>query len=464
MTEYPVDKQHSGGLVREFGTFDSTMMMIGLVIGSGIFTTTGIMAGALPSPGLILIVWIFGGLMTLAGALTYAELGAALPEAGGHYVYLREAYGPIWGFLFGWQLFLVAMTGSIAALAVAFAEYFGYFFPALSTGSYIMNVTLSGDWQYTLSMGQIVAVVLIVLLSFFNFIGLVFGKIVQNVLSVLKIGIILLFVVLGLTAGRGTPVDLSLNPMGWGAGGLLTGFGVAFIAVSWAFDGWNNINYIAGEIKNPKRNLPFALIGGTVIITVLYLLVNYVYFYALPVEQMAGVVRIAEKATTSLFGGRTADFISIAVMISVLGALHGAVIVGPRVSWAMAKDGVFFQRVADVHPRFHTPGFSILIQALWACFLTITGTFEQLFTFVMFVTIVFWIAGVGAVFVLRKKRPDLPRPYKTWGYPVVPALFILVSVAILFNALSERPVESLAGVGLTLIGIPVYYYWKKRTG
>lgn len=450
------------GLIRQLGLFDSTMMMVGIVIGSGIFTTTGLMAQSIPSVGLILLAWTAGGLLTLAGALTYAELGAAMPEAGGQYVYLREAYGQLYGFLFGWILFLVTMSGSIAALGVAFAEYFGYFFPSLSTDKFIFSAVISDNYTYSLSMGHVVAIIVIIALSAFNYIGVIFGKIIQNIITVIKIGTLLLFVAVGFTIGKGIPADFSLNPTGLDFGQLIIGFGVALIAITWAFDGWNNISYAAGEIKNPKRNLPFALVFGTILITVLYILVNYVYLIALPIEEMAGEVRIAEKAATSLFGSGAAGLISAAVLISVFGALNGAIFVGPRVYYAMAADKLFFQKVADIHPRYRTPAFAILVQTVWSCILTVTGTFEQLFTYVVFVTIMFYILTVASVFTLRKKFPDLPRPYKTWGYPVIPAVFIIASAGILLNTLIEKPVESLAGLGFTFIGVPVYYLWRRK--
>lgn len=453
-------------LARKLGLFDSTMVMVGIVIGSGIFVTTGIMAKSIPSNGLILLAWLVGGLLTLAGALTYAELGAALPEAGGQYVYLREAYGPLAGFLFGWILFLVYMTGGIAALALAFAEYTGYFFPSLGTGHILLewNVPVfQNSLHYSISAGQIVGVGVVVLLSLFNFIGVGLGKFIQNVFTVVKIGILLAIILFGLAAGKGNPPDLSLNPMGMDFGSLLIGFGVSLVAVAWAFDGWNNVNFVAGEIKNPRRNLPLALIIGTLGTTSLYVLVNYVYLYALPIHETVGVVRIAEKAMGSLFGASTGALISALVMVSVFGSLNGSILVGPRVYYAMARDGLFFRKVAQIHPRFRTPGFSILIQAVWASLLTMMGTFEQIFTFAMFIAILFWIAATASVFTLRKKRPDLPRPYKTWGYPLIPAVFIIASTGILLNTLVEKPVEAIAGLALTALGIPAYYYWKSRS-
>jgi APA family basic amino acid/polyamine antiporter len=454
------------GLKRQLGLFDSTMIMVGIVLGSGIFLTTGIMASSIPSPTLILGAWIIGGLLTLAGALTYAELGAAMPEAGGQYVYLREAYNPLVAFLFGWILFLVYMTGCIAALAVAFAEYFGYFFPTLSLQHilFVKDLNIFGMTVHmSLSSGKLVGVTAILFLSIMNIIGTRLGKGIQNVLTVVKIGALFAIILLGFTIGKGTAIDFTFNPTGLSFTALITGFGLALVAVSWAFDGWNNVNFVAGEIKNPKRNLPLALIWGTLIITFLYVLVNYIYLYALPIGKMAGEVRIAEKATAVLFGGTTAAIISAAVVVSTFGSLNGSVLAGARVYYAMARDGLFFKRVANIHPTYGTPAFSIVVQAVWASILTLSGTFEQLFTYVIFVSIIFWITAAFAVFTLRKKFPDMPRPYKTWGYPVVPAVFIIASLGILINTLIEKPMESLAGLGITVTGIPVYYFWKRMT-
>jgi len=452
-------------LIRQLGLFDSTMVLVGIVIGSGIFLTTGIMAKSIPSAPLILLAWMVGGLLTLAGALTYAELGAAFPEAGGQYVYLREAYGSMPAFLFGWVLFLVYMTGGIAGLALAFAEYFGYFFPAFSTETLILNQSVEifhHSFQFSISAGQIVGVAVILMLSLFNFIGVGFGKFIQNIFTVLKIGTLAAIIILGFSLGKGTPPELTLNPSDLSFGQLFIGFGVSLVAVAWAFDGWNNVNFVAGEIKKPQRNLPLALFLGTLGITVLYVLTNYIYLYALPIGEITGVLRIAEKATTALFVGPTGAIISAAVIVSTFGALNGSILTGPRVYYAMAKDRLFFRKVSQVHPRFKTPGFAILIQAVWASILTLAGTFEQMFTFAMFIAIAFWIAATASVFTLRKKFPTLPRPYKTWGYPVIPAIFIIASLGILLNTLLEKPAEALAGIILTVLGIPVYYYWKRK--
>ena len=454
------DRSHTEPhLVRQLSLFDATMILMGIVIGSGIFMTTGLMAESLPSGGMLLLVWIVGGVVTLSGALVYAELGAAMPEAGGQYVYLREAYGPLVAFLSGWVIFLVYMCGGIALLGVAFSEYFGSFFPSLSTHTYLIATD-----AFTVSSGQVVAVVLIILFSIANYIGVVFGKTVQNTLTVIKIGAILLLIVFGLLVDKGVSVDLSFDTQGMSFNQLLVGVGVAMVAVFWAFDGWNNVNFVAGEIKKPARNLPLALILGTTLVAILYVLVNVVYLKAMPISEMAGIVTIADSASTVLFGSAATVFLTVAILISIVGSLNGSVLVGARVYYAMAKDGLFFQKMATVHTRFKTPSVAIGTQAVWASVLALSGTVEQLFTYMIFSAVIFWVITVMGVFTLRKKQPDLPRPYKTWGYPVTPIIFIVACIGILINTLFESPVESLAGLGITAIGIPVYLYWRRKHG
>ena len=467
MADQNTPEKDKPGLIRQLSLFDSIMMLMGIIIGSGIYMTTGDMAQHIPSAGLLLLAWIVGGLLALFGALSFAELGAAMPDAGGQYIYLKEAYSPLWGYLFGWMLFFVAMGGSIATLGAAFARYVGFFFPALATDNFLYQTEfqlLGASHKYSLSVGHFVAIAAILVLSFFNYIGAVFGKWIQNIITVIKIGTLLLFIALGLTIGKTTPIDFTLNPTNIPLGKLITGFTVALIAVFWAYDGWHNLNYITGEIKNPKRNLPLAIIFGTFLIILLYFMMNYVYLLAMPAADMAGVERIAEHTGTILFGEYAATLISAAVLISVFGALNGAIFVAPRVYYAMAKDGLFFKKVADIHPRFRTPAFAIIIQALWASLLALSGTFDQLYTYTIFATILFAIATVIAVFTMRKTHPHLPRPYKTWGYPVVPAIFILACTGICINTLIDQStrVPSIAGLGFIALGIPVYYYWKTK--
>ena len=444
-------------LVRQLGLFDSTMIVVGIVIGAGIFLTTGIMAESLPSTGLLLLAWAIGGLVTLTGALAYAELGAAMPEAGGQYVYLREAYGPLVAFLNGWVIFLVYICGGVALLGVAFAEYLGSFFPILSTGAHFIHTE-----NISISNGQLVAVVLIVLFSVINYIGVASGKTAQNVLTVTKTGAILALIGFGLAADASVPFNLSFDAGDMSSGQVAVGFGTAMVAVFWAFDGWNNVNFVAGEIKNPARNLPLALIWGTIIISTIYLLVNVVYFKALPISEIAGVVTIAESASSALFGPSATSLLTVAILISIVGALNGTILVGARVYYAMAKDGLFFRGMATVHPRFRTPSIAIVTQAIWSSILALSGTIEQLFVYMVFSAVLFWIVTVAGVFTLRKKQPELPRPYKTWGYPVTPVIFIVACTGILINTLFESPLESFSGLGITAIGVPVYFYWRNK--
>ena len=449
-------KNNSPKLDRQLGLFDSTMMVVGIVIGSGIFMTTGLMADALPSASLILIVWLLGGLQMLAGALTYAELGAAMPKAGGQYVYLREAYGSLPAFLFGWVAFIAYLTGTNAAIAVAVAEHLGSFYPSISTH----NIVIGFDY-FSISGGQIFAISLILILSFINYLGILFGKWIQNVFTILKIGSILFFALAGLFISTGNHIDFSINPTSMSIGSILTGMGIALVAVTWTVGGWEYVTFAAGEIKNPKKNLPLALIIGTVVILVLYIMINIAYLKVLPMDSLIGELKVGEATAKSLYGPGIAGAFVVVVIISMFGSLNGNILVGPRISYAMAKDKLFFSKAADVHPKFHTPGNAIMIQGVWASVLALSGTFEEIITLVVFVNFMMWIAASSTVFVLRKKQPELERPYKVWGYPYVPAFFIIFSSAIMIITFFESPQQSLMGIGLTLLGIPAYLYWKK---
>ena len=450
-------KDHSPKLDRQLGLFDSTMMVIGIVIGSGIFMTTGLMADALPSASLILIAWLLGGLQMLDGALTYAELGAAMPKAGGQYVYLREAYGSLPAFLFGWVAFIAYLSGTNAAIAVAVSEHLGSFYPLFSTETSMFSFGI-----FSISGGKVFALFLIMGLSLINYCGVVFGKWIQNIFTVLKIGTILLFAIAGLFMSSGHHLDLSLNPTHMGFGAILTGMGIALVAVNWTVGGWDYITLAAGEIKDPKKNIPLALLMGTVVILVLYFLINITYLKAQPMATLAGEVKVGEATARVLYGNGIAGLFTGVIIISMFGSLNGNILVGPRVTYAMAKDNLFFSSAAHVHPRFHTPGNAIIIQGVWASILTLSGTFEELITLVVFVNFMLWIAAASTVFVLRKKQPDLERPYKVWGYPYVPAFFIIFSFAIMINTFIASPQQSLMGIGLTLLGIPAYLYWKKK--
>ena len=434
---------HTPQLVRGLGLKEAVTVLMGSIIGSGIFLTPRAIAQATPSPGVILLVWTVSGVLTLFGALAYAELGSMMPRSGGQYVYLREAFGPLWGFLFGWTLFLVIQTGSIAAVAVAFAEYSGYFLP-LSP-----------------SLMKVVAILCILLLTAVNYVGVRRGGWIQNIFTILKVGAIVALVAWGFSARGGSWVNF--QPL-WGGvnhDGLLRAFGVAMVAALWSYDGWNNVGFVAEEIKNPQRNLPLALTFGTLGVILIYLSANLVYMYTLSVSQIAQSQLVAADVARKLIGPAGGLAISAAVLVSTFGTVNGFILAGPRVYYAMAKDGLFFKRIGEIHGRFHTPAFSIVLQGVWAALLTLTGKFEQLFTYVIFASWLYYAMVVAAVIVLRRKRPSAPRPYKTWGYPVVPVLFVAIALWFVYNTLATDPRDSLMGLGLVLLGLPAYFYWKR---
>ena len=447
-----------GGLRRVLGAWDGALITIGSVIGTGIFITSADIARALPHGGMLLLVWAVGGLLTLAGALTYAELGVLFPDAGGIYSFLKEAYGPLWGFLYGWASFLVIMSGGIAALAVAFGVYLGSFFPWFSIGHRLLAVPVGG-WTWTLSGGQVAAVGAILVLTAVNHLGVREGAAVQNALTVLKVAAVVAFVGFGLLVPARASVALAA-PLP-AAGSLLAAFGVCMIAALWTYDGWYGLTFSAGEMRNPGRNLPLGLIAGTGIVTVLYVTLNGVYLRALPLAEMAATPRIGETAAAALFGAGGARAVAAAVVVSTFGCLSATILYSSRIYLAMARDGVFFRSLATVNPRFHTPGRSLWAQSGWALLLTVSGTYEQLYTYVVFAAVVFHVATGAAVFVLRRRLPAAPRPYRVWGYPWVPAAFIAASLALVGNTLWEKPLESLWGLGLLALGLPAYAYWRR---
>ncbi len=445
-------------LRRELGVWDGVLITISAIVGTGIFLTTSDIARVLPHGGMILLVWVVGGALTLAGALSYAELGAMFPRAGGMYHFLKEAYGPLWGFFYGWASFWVIMTGGIAALAVGTGEYLGAFLPFFSTRHILLTVPLGGH-PWTLSGGQLAGAVFIAALTAINVVGLRQGAFVQNALTVVKVGAIGAFLVFGfLVPAKASPqLGAALPP-----GNLLAAFGVGMIAALWTFDGWYGLTFSAGEMRDPARNLPLGLVGGTAAVTAIYLLLNWVYLRALPAAEMGEHPRIAEAAARALFGDRGAQLLTAAVLVSSLGCLAATILYAARIYLPMAQDGLFFRSLAEVDPRYRTPARCLIWQGVWSVALTLSGKYDQLYTYVIFVATLMHVATGLAVFVLRHKRPDAPRPYRVWGYPAVPALFVLASAVLVANTLRERPVESLWGLGILALGLPAYFYWRHR--
>jgi APA family basic amino acid/polyamine antiporter len=458
MAETPSPRE--AGLVRGLTAWDATLVTIGSVLGTAIFITPGDIARSLPHAGLMLLVWLVGGLVTLAGALTYAELGALFPRAGGQYEFLKEAYGRFWGFLFGWGAFLVIMSGGIAALAAGFGEYTGAFFPFFSTKHVLLSVPLF-SFTWTLNGGQLAGALCLVFLTAVNYVGLKEGAGLQNAVTLVKIASLVALAGFGFASPARHNPDL-LAPLPGGGGPLLAAFGVAMIAVFWSFDGWYAVTNLAGEMRRPERDLPRGLIVGTLVVTGLYALMNVVFVRSLTFEEMQATSRVAETSALTLFGPIGARLISAAVLVSTFGCISATILYAARIYLPMAQDGVFFPSLAYIHPRYRTPSTSILAQGIWAILLTFSGSYEQLYTYVIFAVTLFHSATGVAVFVLRRTRPDAPRPYRTWGYPVVPALFVLSTLLVVGNTLVEKPTESLIGLGILALGVPAYLFWRSR--
>jgi basic amino acid/polyamine antiporter, APA family len=445
-------------LIRAIGLRGATLLVITNVIGSAIFLTPGSMAATLPSEALLLTAWIAGGVIALCGGLTYAEMGAMYPRSGGLYVFLEEAYGSLVAFLFGWACMLVILTGSAATVAVGFAKYFSYFVPQLSTTREVIAVPVPwGLWS--ISAGQIVAAVSILALGAVNYIGIKSGNRLQATLTVLKIAALASLPVVALAL---RPVTPSFTPVVPPIAHPAAAFGVVMIAVMWAYEGWYYLPFCAGEIKDPRRTVPIAFVIGIVTLVVIYLSVNLSYMLALPLSEIQGVERIAEKAVTALIGASGARIVAATVVVSTLGCNAAAVIGMSRTCYAMASNGLFFKAAAAVHPRYRTPHVAIAITCAWSAMLTLTGTYEQLFTWVTFASVAFGVLGGLAIFRLRKLKPNVQRPYRTWGYPVVPALFVAGLGVLVVNTVVEKPAESLIGVVLVALGLPAYAYWRSK--
>ncbi|MGA2328233.1 MAG: amino acid permease [Bryobacteraceae bacterium] len=454
------DKVALPGLKRELGVWSAASIVVGTVIGSGIFLVPKKMIASVGSPEVVFAVWIVGGLLSLFGALTYAELATAMPEAGGEYVYLREAYGPLWGFLYGWTQLLVAKSGSIATLATGFYLYMANFRPELTQAFYTLRLPIGPEGgPLKMCYGQLLAIALILVLAVVNYLGVRFGGAVQVAVTVVKVGLIAAIIAIGLGGGHGTVANYASSiPVAGGA----AGFFAALVGALWAYDGWNNVSMVSSEIRDPQRSLPRALIAGTAVVIGIYLLTNLAYFYVLSAREVASSDRVAADMMGRIFGERGAAAVSIAALVSIFAALNGSILSGARVPYAMARDGLFFRSVGGVHPVYRTPGVSILALNAWAALLVLSGRFEELYTYVIFASWILYGMTAAAVLVLRRKRPELARPYRTLGYPWVPVLFVLGALGVVLFTLRRSPRESLLGLGLILAGLPFYFHWKRR--
>ncbi len=469
-------------LQKRVNLFDGIGIVAGAMIGSGIFIVSADIARSVGSPGWLLVVWLITGLITIIGALSYGELAAMMPSVGGQYVYLRESYHPLIGFLFGWTTFLVIQCGSIAAVAVGFAKFSGVIFPWISENNILYQVG-----ALKINSTQFVGMVLIMFLTWLNTRGIVTGKTVQNIFSSTKVIALLGFIIVGLLVTKGIS-SLEINKaVFWqaskiGAGNqivpiagfaLVAAIGTAMVGSLFSADAWYNITYISGEVINPRRNVPLSLLFGTLLVSGLYLLANFVFIKILPLHgspdgtdvlargiQFATDDRVATSAMSVVVGDYAAVVMAVFIMISTFGCNHIMVLAGPRVYYAMAKDGLFFKKVASLNKK-GVPAFALILQGVWSILLCLSGTYGNLLDYVIFAVLLFFTLTILAIFILRRKRPDIDRPYKAFGYPFIPAIYILTTLTIMVILLIYKPNYTFPGLGIVLLGIPVFYLWRK---
>ncbi len=462
-------QREEAGLVRSLTLADTTALVVGTVIGTGVFLKTAIMAQDLGSPGLVLAAWVAAGLLSLAGSLTYAELGAMLPHAGGEYLYLRHSYGEAAAFAFGWMRFFVAGSGSIAILGTGFAIFLSAFVPLDGVWAESRYTLLGQQMHWQLGAKQLVAVGAIAVFSPVNCLSVAYGGRVQSILTVLKLAGIAV-VVGGVFLLSRTASWSNLASTVASTGGGVAAFGTAMLAALWAYDGWNNMPMAAGEVKNPGRSIPFALVAGMIAVMAIYCVANLAYFYALPFGEVVtanstrfrDALPVATRAAQTFLGDWGGRVVSIAFILSTLGALNGSVLANARVPFAMARDGVFFASLARLSPKTRVPVSSIVVQAIWSCLLALSGTYDQLTDSVIFASWIFYGLVTSSVFVLRRKLADTPRPYRTLGYPLVPVVFVLTAGWLVINTLAQRPVESVAGLALIAVGLPFYLHFRRQ--
>ena len=426
-------------LPRKLGLVDATAIVIGDVVGTAIFLVPDSVAQNLSSAAMILAVWIVTGVLSFFGALAYAELGAMIPSTGGQYVFLRDSYGPLWGFLCGWSFILAIYSGANATLAVGFATYLSFFV------------------HLTPLLFKLAAVGLVAVLTFVNYRGVELGAATQRFFTLLSVSGLVAIIGSALLSRQSTAIEWSLPAsIPWSR------FGVAMIACLWAYEGWSSVSFVAGEIKEPQRNLPLSLGLGVATIVALYVLANVAYLKILPISTIASTERVAATMAERTIGPLGASLVALTVLLSTAGCTNAGAMTGPRIYFAQARDGLFFRKIGDVHPRFQTPSISILVQGIVTAVLAVSGSYEKLFSYVTFVAWVFYGLTVTGVLVLRRKYPDLPRPYKMWGYPVTPVLFAAIAFGFVINTLVTTPGPSLKGIAIVASGVPVYYVWKRK--
>ena len=494
-------------LVQSLGLFSSTALVIGSMIGSGVFIVDADIARGTSSPALLLGAWVVTAVLTMTAALSYGELAAMMPKAGGQYVYLRESLGPLWGFLYGWTLFLVIQTGTIAAVCVAFGKFLGVFFPTISTTHWLWHIAhvpalqvgpmVLGNMEIGVNTANLTGICIVFFLAIVNIFGVKLGALIQNVFTSAKALSLAALILLAFTVGRNATAWQAnfasgafwknagwsaLHPVQVGVGGPTVWVNLAIILAVvqvgslFSADAWNNITFTAGEVKNPKRNIPLSLILGTGFVLTVYFLASLAYLLVLPLHgdvngattlargiQFAAEDRVGTAALEQIFHSSGAYLMAAAILISTFGCANGMSLAGARVYYAMSRDGLFFKSVGKLHPRFKTPAAGLMVQACWATVLCISGSYGQLLDYIIFAVLLFYILTIAGLFVLRFKQPDAPRPYKAWGYPVLPALYIAMATWICIVLLRYKPQYTWPGLVLVLLGIPVYLFWSRRS-
>ncbi|HCA42568.1 MAG TPA: amino acid permease [Bacteroidetes bacterium] len=464
---------HYSGLATKLGLFTALLIVISSMIGSGVFKKLAPMTMELQSGGLVLIAWLIAGVITLLGAATNAEIAGMIAEPGGQYVYFKEMYGKAFAFIYGWSCFSVIQSASIASIAYVFAESVNVMIPLPELSRDMQDFSILGIFNPFDNFGvKVLTICTIIFLTIANYLGVIFGGMISNIFTILKISGIFIIIILGFSLSGGSPQNLEpymANPNAeYGSSlGLFGAMFAAMLGAFWAYDGWNNIGYLGGEVKNAKRNIPIALFGGVSIVILIYLLINFVYFYVLPVEKVMEIAGrentiIAVEVMRSFTGATGAIFISILIMISTFGTTNGSILASSRIYFAMARDKMFFKSAANVHPKFKTPYTSLLIQGVWASVLTLSGTFDQLTDMLIFASFIFYGAGAFGVFVLRRKLKDQHRPYKVWGYPWIPGIFVLFCIVLVVVTIIQNPRDTGIGLVLILTGIPFYLLWRGK--
>lgn len=456
-------------LVRALSLTAAIMIVAGSMIGSGIFRKPATMAGQLMSPELLILVWVAAGIITFIGALCNAEVAGMIEATGGQYVYFRKMYGDTLAFFYGWAIFAVIQTGSQAAIAYVFGEYLGYFFvypnlPQQFQELYIYIPVVGNIYPFVDFGTKSVAILAILFLTGINYAGVMFGGVVQTIVTFIKIATIIILSALLFTFGEGSIANIytSFSIPQETMTSMFTIIGLALAGAFWAYDGWNNVTFVAGEVKNPQRNVPLGLLYGTLIVMAVYVIINFAFLYVLPIETMADSPLVAASAAEVIFGPKGAAIIAIAVIVSTFGALNGSLLATARVQFAMARDHLFFKPIGKVHPKFGTPHVSLVIQGLWSCVLVLSGSFDTISDYVIFAAWLFYMLGAFGVIILRKKMPDTKRPYKVWGYPYTPVIFVIFSFLFLLNSIVSDTEDAAMGLLLILLGLPLYFYWKKR--